>query len=125
MNSSLGQAQLSGDLPEAVTSFTEPDQLGVISLNSWSSANSPLLASPSKSGYRTLRQSHSFLLGNDCQNRNHGIFENSAGVQIHLSEAAVSHTVGSEPLEILKGFENSLPRKAVKAPKQNKLEFSP
>src|SRR5262249_16765348 len=71
-----------------------------------------------------LRDAQALLFRNCGDDRNHCIFENSAGIEIMLREAPVAYSVGSQPVQMLQGFQNALTREPVQSPEQHYVEFA-
>lgn len=77
-----------------------------------------------QAGHGSLTESHALLLGNHCQNGQHGVLEDPARVQVLFREGPIANAVSGEPLQVLKSFEDSLTAEAVQTPEQDAIKLA-
>jgi hypothetical protein len=95
-----GQAQvhLRRDLAQRLAGSPKIRHLLPIGNHPWATANAALLACALQAGNGALAQPNAFLLGNRCQDTEHGITKHAARVEVLFREALPADTVGRELL---------------------------
>ena len=83
----------------------------------------PLSSSSSQAGVYPLPDSDALLLGDARQDRDDGILEKSAGVEIGLRERAKAHAASGELIQVLESGKSSLTGKAVERPENHHVKF--
>jgi len=68
-------------------------------------------------------QPDAFLPRNRRQNANNGIFKQPAAIEVLLREAAITHAVGCQSLEVLERIQYALSTEPVQSPEQDDIKL--
>ena len=78
-----------------------------------------------EAGVHPLAEPDALLLCDRGQDRQNGVLEDPAGIQVLLRETAIADAVLRKPLEVVQRLEHSLPAEPVQGPKQHQACRAP